>query len=359
MNGYKSSLILLLAVFSGGQLMAEVYYINPENVITGDVHIKKGEKVVKGMLIKTGNLLIEGTFFGNCVVEGGSVTVKGNVYEGGIISYGGPVNISGYVSKISSYKGQVSISGRVAHINAVEAEVILDSAAVVEGGINITLSRVITKPGAKIRPEQIQERRPPATYFPSYSIHKTTPNTETVPGFAAGIGLLLLMPMFFMRRNVEGASIMLHESFWKSAGTGIAVCVTIALINHLGLRYSIFLPFALPAFSVGLVALVIGCSAFCRMLGDKVYSWLGKVRPESMIAIVVGYIAMFAIGAAISILGSVGGVMGKFEYCTINSVLGNIAVITAMLLIIAGILGTGALAKIISSPFKCGIDASQ
>jgi len=354
MKNYKFALAILLAILSAGRLKAETYYIDPENVITGDVHIKAGEYLQKNILIKNGNLLIEGTYTSFCVVEGGSVTVKGEA-PGGIISYGGPVNVSGYAGKISSYKGLVAISGRVKSINAIETEVILSSSSKVQGKVNIMSSHVIIRPGAVINAQKqiIEHKRPPAEYFPAYRIHKVTENTETVPGFAAGIGLLLLVPVLFIRRSVEGGSIILRESFWKSAGAGILICGAIALISITGAEYSVLFPFALPAFCAGLAALVIGCSAFCRMLGDKIFSALGKARPEPMLAVASGYIAIMAIGGVISVFL----IVAHWYYPnpapdTIHSILGIISLIISCMLISAGIIGTGALGRLTPSLIK-------
>lgn len=345
-------LSLMLVLFAAAALKAETYSIAPENVLSGDLDIKPGETLDKSILLGNGHLVVEGSLIGNCIVtEGGSVTVKkgGHVY-GAIISYGGPVDLGGEAYRIVSYKAPVLVSGLVINILAIETEVTLSGSAVVTGIISATSSKVITEPGASIK-HPVHEQKPPYTGFPDYRIRKTTPNTLTVPGFAAALGLLLLIPVLFTRRSVAGSAIMLGESFWKSAVAGTAVCGILALLAVAGLKFPLLFPLAAPALGIALPALVIGCSAFCRMLGDKIMVVLGKTCEAPLFSVIAGYAALIAIAiawVAFTILSH----LAWIRPISANVLLGHVADVSGFLLVIAGMIGAGALAII--TPFPVG-----
>jgi len=352
MKSCNLSLAFFLALAAAVPLRAETYVIDPANVITGDVLIRPGEALDKSILVKNGNLVVEGDLLGSCVItEGGSVTVKkGGHVHGGILSYGGPVNIAGEAYRVSSYKAPVLISGQATHVRAIEAEVTLSSSAAVTGKIIVTSSKVTIAPGARIK-TPVREQEPPDTGFPDYGVHKITPNIESVPGFGAALGLLLILPALFTRRSVAGSAIMLRESFWKSSGAGAAGCCVLALIGLCSMKTLILFPLAAPVVGLGVPALVIGCSAFCKMLGDKTLAALGRTAAEPVLAIVTGYAALILIGTvwvAITILSH----LAWIRPISADAILGHICDVSGFLSLIAGIIGAGALARITPSPFS-------
>jgi len=140
-----------------------------------------------------------------------------------------------------------------------------------------------------------------------------------------------------MRRTLEGAALILRESFWKSAGSGIVIGGTIAGVGYFGVLLQIF-SLGILAIGMGAAALNIGCSVFFRMLGDKIFSTLGKARPEPIIATTAGYLLAVMIGAMMLVFGNSCGTPKNLDIA-----MDTLFVIISSMLVAAGIIGTGAL----------------
>lgn len=332
------------------------YPINEKNVIKGDFHVRPGERVSRSILITSGTAFIEGTLEGSCIADGGDIMVTGRV-EGSAVSFGKDrtITVTGTVKQdVSAYKGHIIISGNVGgNINALESSLSIAVPAEIH---NIRTFNTVPeiKPGFKLNANAIEPLTVAqfAKFIPSYSTYKAASGSKSLEegiALATGVGLILLLPVFFLLSKMESTVLTMENDFWKSFGLGLlALLPAVALIllftmkNRFG---EIAVCLALPVATGLLFGLVVGGSAFCRMMGNKLAALAGKGRPEPFTAIILGYLPL-------AVLGLCTNHWSITSRDLLDSALTLVSMAGYFTLLLGTVLGMGALLRSSPNPFR-------
>ena len=269
--------------------------VEDTNVINGDFHVPAGETVARTVLVTNGTAFIEGTLKGSCIADDADIIVTGHVTgEVGSIGRNKSVTISGLVDQgVTSYSGQASISGKAGYLNAYDSIVKVSSGSVKY--IRTFNSKVDAAPGTIIETLTISQF---AKCMPDYYIYHRDPvyfKVVQFSGLAAGVGITLLLSVFFLLRRTESMVMTLETDFWKSFGLGLAAVLGDLALIYLCLQHRPIIFLSIPFIVSGLSAAIIGTGAFCRMTGNKFAALNGKDRPQPLTAAAAGYLALLII----------------------------------------------------------------
>lgn len=311
----------------------------------GRVVVAKGE-TLRGDLVASGPVEVEGTVSGDCVALGGALRVAGRV-RGDAVSQGGPVSVSGEVDgTLTSLGGPIDVSGRVAgDVSSMGGNLTLGPKAVVGGEISLLGGRLIKAEGAVVEgdvhqvswrsPRRFFSRMPNVVVAPEQVGWPRLLSFAALLACAAGVGFMVLAMTVFLPKNVEAAAEAIKADFWRATGIGLLILTLLSptlllmIISILGIP---LLPLMVLLYCA---AALMGFAAFSRLLAERFYEAVNRPAPSLAVGVGVGYVLLTGLLLAGQLIRLAGGVA---------SVLGASFIFAGLMLISCGLLtGLGAM----------------
>ncbi len=284
------------------------------------------DESVRRDIVTDKDITVEGRMRGDCTSLGGPIVVKGEV-DGNVNAMGGPVQVSGRVDGDISFGGPVEISGTVTgDISSLGGNVVLKDSATVEGAISVIGGQLIKDSGVTLKGDVDEtDIRALRKILPGVFRNKNNIDWKApvMAGGAVGIGLLVLgsmlvaslvvlvLPAMLFPKNVETAAKAIEDNFWMSAGVGTLVVICTIPVLFCLLISLLGIPLIPLALLLLLCGGLLGLSAFCVVLSDRVHERIQRASPATLLGkIFAGYIIMALLFVLAKILPLVGGILG-------------------------------------------------
>jgi len=309
-----------------------------------DVTVAKGE-TLKGDLVTSGAIDVEGVVEGNCVSLGGRVNVPGEV-RGDVVALGGPIDLAGSSQgDLAAVGGSVRVSGTVrGDLAAVGGDVALAKGAAIGGDVSVVGGRLDKEDGVAIKGAVSQiglgalRGVLPALTSGGLKLalssnganwrvggrHGDRGGDEDVPSaagralkagaylvFIVGMGLVLGMIGLFLPQEIQATAAAIRSDVWRSAGVG-ALMAVLFLPGLLVLTVSILgIPLIPLAILAWCAAALFGVAAFSRILAERACESLGRPVPAAPLALIAGWIILETLPFVGKLIGGfIGGTLG-------------------------------------------------
>jgi cytoskeletal protein CcmA (bactofilin family) len=322
-----------------------------------DVTVAKGE-TVRGDVVTSGAIMVEGTVEGNCVSFGGKVDVPGEV-RGDVVSFGGNVDLGG-ASKgdLAAIGGSVRVSGKVGgDVAAIGGDVALAKGAAVGGDVSVVGGHLDKADGVEVKGSvsqvglgALRKLLPSLTRgglklalasnggWHDHSHRWSDADDEEAPSavgrlfkagvfliFVLGLGAVLCLAALLLPAETQAVAAAVRADFWRSVGVG-ALIVILFLPGLLVLTVSILgiplIPLAILAWNA---AALFGVAAFSRVLSERAAESLGKPLPAGPLAVGLGWLILAVLPLVGKLLGGfIGGTLSfaGFLFLTCATVAG-------------------------------------
>jgi cytoskeletal protein CcmA (bactofilin family) len=318
-------------------------HLDTDKMRHDDVTVAKGE-TLKGDLVTSGAIRVEGTVEGNCVSFGGRVDVPGEV-RGDVVSLGGNVDLGGSSKgDLAAIGGSVRVSGKVGgDVAAIGGDVALDKGAAVDGDVSVVGGHLSKEEGVSIKGSvsqiglgALRGILPALTrgglklaLAPGVHSHwdwrRHADEEEAAPSaagrlfkavvflvFVIGLGLVLSLAALFLPQETLTVATAIRQDFWRSAGVG-TLMVILFLPGLLVLTVSILgiplIPLAVLAWTA---ASLFGVAAFSRVLAERAAESLQKPLPAAPLAVGLGWLILETLPLVGKLIG--GFIGGTFSF---------------------------------------------
>lgn len=316
-------------------------HLDTDKMRHDDVTVAKGE-TLKGDLVTSGAIRVEGTVEGNCVSFGGKVDVPGAV-RGDVVSMGGNVDLGG-TSKgdLAAIGGSVRVSGKVGgDVAAIGGDVALDKGAAVDGDVSVIGGRLSKEEGVTIKGSVSQvglgafkEILPALTrgglklalasdhsnHGYGHWRHHGDEEAPSAGGrvlkaaaflvFVIGLGLVLGLAALFLPQETQAVAAAVRSDFWRCAGVG-TLMVILFLPGLLVLTVSILgIPLVPLAILAWCAAALFGIGAFSLLLAERAAESLKKPLPAAPLAVALGWLLLETLPLVGKLIGGfIGGTL--------------------------------------------------
>ena len=315
-------------------------HLDTDKMRHDDVVVAKGE-TLKGDLVTSGAIVVQGVVEGNCVSLGGRVDVPGEV-RGDVVALGGPIDLAGSAQgDMAAVGGSVRVSGKVGgDLAAVGGDVSLAKGAAIGGDVSVVGGRLSKEEGVSIKGAVSQvglgalKGLLPALTTGGLKLalasnggwrggrHWHRDDDEDRPAasraakagvslaFIVGLGLVLALIGLFMPAEVQAAAAAIRQDFWRSAGVG-ALMAVLFLPGLLVLTVSILgIPLIPLAILAWFAAALFGVAAFSRVLVERASETLGKPLPAAPLALLAGWLILETVPFVATLIGGfIGGTL--------------------------------------------------
>lgn len=318
-------------------------HLDADKMRHDDVTVAKGE-TLKGDLVTSGAIRVEGTVEGNCVSFGGKVDVPGEV-RGDVVSMGGSVDLGGSSKgDLAAIGGSVRVSGKVGgDVAAIGGDVALDKGAAVEGDVSVVGGRLTKEEGVSIKGSVSQvglgalrgllpaltrgglklalaSGEGSKSWSGSHWRHDADEEAPSAGGrvlkaaafliFVIGLGLVLGLAALFLPQETQAVAAAVRSDFWRCAGVG-TLMVILFLPGLLVLTVSILgIPLVPLAILAWCAAALFGLGAFSLLLAERAAESLHKPLPAAPLAVVLGWLLLEALPLAGKLIGGfIGGTL--------------------------------------------------
>lgn len=295
-----------------------------------DVTVAKGE-TLKGDLVTSGAIRVEGTVEGNAVSFGGKVDVPGEV-RGDVVAMGGDVDLGGSSKgDLAAIGGSVRVSGKVGgDVAAIGGDVALDKGAAVDGDVSVVGGRLSKEEGVTIKGSVSQVglgalksllpaltrgslklalasggSRHGAFRWGHDSDRESRHEDDDVPSaggrllragvfllFVLGLGLVLALGALFLPQELQAVAAAARSDFWRCAGIG-TLMVVLFLPGLLALTISILgIPLVPLAVLAWCAAALFGVGAFSLLIAERAAQSLNKPLPAAPLAVAAGWLIL-------------------------------------------------------------------
>jgi len=317
-------------------------HLDADKMRHDDVTVAKGE-TLKGDLVTSGAIRVEGTVEGNAVSFGGRVDVPGEV-RGDVVSMGGSVDLGGSSKgDLAAIGGSVRVSGKVGgDVAAIGGDVALDKGAAVDGDVSVVGGRLTKEEGVTIKGSvsqvglgALREILPALTRgglklalasdnskygYGHWRHHDDNEEAPSTGGrllkaaaflvFVVGLGLVLALAALFLPQETQAVAAAVRSDFWRCAGVG-TLMVILFLPGLLVLTVSILgLPLVPLAILAWCAAALFGLGAFSLLLAERAAESLHKPLPAAPLAVALGWLLLETLPLVGKLIGGfIGGTL--------------------------------------------------
>ncbi len=295
--------------------------IDSKNAKVGNIYVGPADTINDDVVTKGGSITVDGMVNGDCVTFGGGVTVNGTVMHD-VATFGGPTVVSGTVKgDVATFGGPVSIDGTVdGDVAAFGGMVKLGPKSSVGGDIAIVGGQVDRAEGAQVSGEIKNVDLGMLNQFIPRIIGSATfasPHKPHVAGRAikffitffmlAGLGILITLLGVFFSKPIDRIVHIIETDFWKSAGIGFLVQISLApalvfmAVSILGIP---LIPLAVLLVVAGIL---MSIASFGVIINQKFLHAVNKPPMNTLPAVVLGFVllhSLFLLGTLINIAGS-------------------------------------------------------
>lgn len=293
--------------------------IDAKDAKVGDIYVGPADTINDDVVTKGGSITVDGMVNGDCVTFGGGVTVNGTVMHD-VAAFGGGTVVAGTVKgDVATFGGPVSIDGTVGgELAAFGGMVKLGPQSSVGGDIAIVGGQVDRADGAQIGGEiKNVDLGMLNQFIPSMVGSTHFANKKPAAGRAikfiitffmlAGLGILITLLGVFFAKPIERITHIIETDFWKSAGIGFLVQISLApalvfmAVSILGIP---LIPLAVLLVVAGIL---MSIASFGVIINQKFLHAVNKPPMNTLPAVVLGFVllhSLFLLGALINIAGS-------------------------------------------------------
>lgn len=293
--------------------------VNSKDAKMGDIYVAPADTINDDVVTKGGSITVDGMVNGDCVTFGGGVTVNGTVLEDAV-SFGGPVEVNGRVrGDLASFGGPVTVRGRIdGDLASFGGPVKLLPTAVIDGDLAVMGGQVDQAEGAMVRGEiknvdlGMLNQFIPSMIGSAHFAHKKPAAGRAIKFFItffmlAGLGILIVLLGVFFARPIERIVHIIEVDFWKSAGIGFLVQISLApalvfmAVSILGIP---LIPLAVLLVVAGIL---MSIASFGVIINQKFLHAINKPPMNTLPAVALGFVllhSLFLLGTLINIAGS-------------------------------------------------------
>jgi hypothetical protein len=297
--------------------------IDTKDASIGNIYVGPNDTINDDVVTKGGKITVDGMVTGDCVAFGGPVAINGTVL-GDIASFGGSVDIAGTVTgDVASFGGSVNISGTTKNdIASFGGSVTLDSTAVVGGDVSVLGGTVEAFGGAVIKGKvQKIDLGMLNNFMPSFVKGiLNSQNNEKQPKPAskrfvpfvvtffivAGFGVLVILSGLLFPKNVNRISKIIGNDFWKAAGIGFIIQISLGPALLLITITILGIPLIPLAVLLIIAGIIIGLAGFGMIVNQKFLYAVNKPPMNILPAVALGFLilnSLLLLGSLINIAG--------------------------------------------------------
>lgn len=295
--------------------------IDSKNAKLGDIYVGSADTINDDVVTKGGGITVDGMVNGDCVALGGPITVNGTVMHD-IASFGGPTSITGTVKgEVAVFGGPVFIDGTVDEdITVFGGAVTLGPTAVIGGDIALMGGTIDQADDAVVKGEIKNIDLGMLNHFiPRIIASAATPSAPkpvaavraikffVVFFMLTGLGILIVLLGVFFAKPIERIVHIIEVDFWKSAGIGFLIQISLApalvfmAVSILGIP---LIPLAILLIIAGILMSV---ASFGVIINQKFLHAINKPPMNTLPAVALGFVllhSLFLLGALVNIVGS-------------------------------------------------------
>jgi hypothetical protein len=294
--------------------------IDAKDAKVGDIYIGKADTINDDVVTKGGSITVDGMVNGDCVAFGGGVTVNGTVM-GDVATFGGASVVAGRIKgDVATFGGAASIDGTVSgDVAAFGGMVKLGPASSVGGDIATIGGTVDRAEGARVGGQiknldlgMLNQFIPGVIGSATFASHPKPVAGRAIKFFItffmlAGLGILITLLGVFFSKPIERITHIIEVDFWKSAGIGFLVQISLApalvfmAVSILGIP---LIPLAVLLVVAGIL---MSIASFGVIINQKFLHAVNKPPMNTLPAVVLGFVllhSLFLLGTLINIAGS-------------------------------------------------------
>lgn len=293
--------------------------IDSKNAKVGNIYVGPADTINDDVVTKGGSITVDGMVNGDCVTFGGGVTVNGTVMHD-VAAFGGATMVAGTVKgDVATFGGNVSIDGTVdGDVAAFGGMVKLGPKSSVGGDIATVGGTVDRADGAQVSGEiknvdlGMLNQFIPGLVGSAHFAHKKPVAGRAIKFFVvffmlAGLGILVTLLGVFFSKPIERITHIIETDFWKSAGIGFLVQISLApalvfmAVSILGIP---LIPLAVLLVVAGIL---MSIASFGVIINQKFLHAVNKPPMNTLPAVVLGFVllhSLFLLGTLINIAGS-------------------------------------------------------
>ena len=321
-------------------------HLDADKMRHDDVTVAKGE-TVKGDIVTSGMIVVDGTVEGNAVSFGGNVSVPGEV-RGDVVVLGGNADVGGESKgDLAAIGGSVSVTGKVGgDVAAIGGNVALGKGAAVSGDVSVVGGHLSKDDGASVKGSvsqvglgALKGLLPALTHgglklamasgsgsrWNSHWRHDSDSDEDEKPSaggrvvraflfltFVLGLGLVLSLSAVFLPNETLAVSAAIRDDFWRSAGAGTLMVIlflpalVLLAVSILGIP---LIPLAILAWTA---ASLFGVAAFSRLLAERAAESMQKPLPAAPLAVGLGWLILESLPFVGKLIG--GFIGGTFSF---------------------------------------------
>lgn len=293
--------------------------IDSKDAKVGDIYVGPADTINDNVVTKGGSITVDGMVNGDCVAFGGGVTVNGTVM-GDVATFGGATVVAGTVKgDVATFGGTTSIDGMVSgDVAAFGGMVKLGPKSLVGGDIATIGGTVDKTEGAQVSGDiknvdlGMLNQFIPSMVSSAHFAHKKPAAGRAIKFFItffmlAGLGILITLLGVFFAKPIERITHIIETDFWKSAGIGFLVQISLApalvfmAVSILGIP---LIPLAVLLVVAGIL---MSIASFGVIINQKFLHAVNKPPMNTLPAVVLGFVllhSLFLLGSLINIAGS-------------------------------------------------------
>jgi hypothetical protein len=293
--------------------------IDSKDAKVGDIYVGPADTINDDVVTKGGSITVDGMVNGDCVTFGGGVTVNGTVMHD-VATFGGATVVAGTVKgDVATFGGTVFIDGTVGgEVAAFGGMVNLGPESSVGGDISTVGGTVDKAEGARVAGEiknvdlGMLNQFIPSMVGSAHFAHKKPAAGRAIKFFIvffmlAGLGILITLLGVFFAKPIERIVHIIEVDFWKSAGIGFLVQISLApalvfmAVSILGIP---LIPLAVLLVVAGIL---MSIASFGVIINQKFLHAVNKPPMNTLPAVVLGFVllhSLFLLGSLINIAGS-------------------------------------------------------
>lgn len=297
--------------------------IDSKDARVGDVYVGPADTINDDVVTKGGSIKVDGMVNGDCVTFGGAVTVNGTVMHD-VATFGGATLVNGTVKgDVATFGGPVQIDGTVGgEVAAFGGVVKLGDKASVGGDISTVGGSVNRSETAQVGGEiknvdlgmlnQFIPRIVGSATYVDQARHPRQVAGRAVAFFVVffilmGLGILILLLGVFFAKPIERIAHIIEVDFWKSAGIGFLIQISLAPALVFMAVSILGIPLIPLALLLVVAAILMSIASFGMIINQKFMHAIKKPLMNTLPAVALGYVllvSLFLLGSLINIAGS-------------------------------------------------------
>jgi len=295
--------------------------IDSKDARVGDVYVGPADTINDDVVTKGGSIKVDGMVNGDCVTFGGAVTVNGTVMHD-VATFGGATLVNGTVKgDVATFGGPVTIEGTVGgEVAAFGGVVRLGDKSSVGGDISTVGGSVSRAESAQVGGEvknvdlgMLNQFIPRVIGSATYVDHPKPAVAGRAIGFFVvffilmGLGILIVLLGVFFAKPIERITHIIEVDFWKSAGIGFLIQISLAPALVFMAVSILGIPLIPLAVLLVVAAILMSIASFGMIINQKFMHAIKKPLMNTLPAVALGYVllvSLFLLGSLINIAGS-------------------------------------------------------